>query len=105
MKIKYLLCVLVLLCVTGCSSDSKSSPESLEYEEDIRNEGRTEVIMSIRDGARSDYTYYVDAEQLEDIIRNCYGDDGVDMILFHPDVEMYSAEDIVGNAIENAGLE
>lgn len=100
---------LISLCscaIIGCSLSSNAL-DRYEADQIVYINGQEDAVLAIREGAQSDYTHYVDADVLEEIIRRHFGDDADDirdMILFHPDVEIYSATDIVDEAIDNSGL-
>ena len=93
--------MLSLFAVTGCGSNSPHTPESCPT---VYEEGKKEAISTIKREAQNDTRTYVDAQVLEEIILNNYGEDTRDAILFDPDVEFYTAGEMIDGFIEDSGV-
>ena len=96
-----LLLSLTLLALSSCSPRSHEA----EYEKQAKyfSEGQKDAVIRIQDIAESQYETYVKTEELIAILRVNYGstaDDIIDEIVFHPDLESYSAKQIVDEIID-----
>ena len=96
-KIVFIISLLLVLFIAGCQMgvDEYSTTEAYI-------DGQKDAIYQI-EGSISSKTY-VDFDIIEEIILNQYDDDTRDMILYHPDVEIYTEREIVGGLIDGVEL-
>lgn len=99
---KLILILVILLAMSMCACSSTEAIDDQMYEAEIQQEyyaaGMQEAFAQIRSAARSDFTIYIDSEQLEDVLKDYFGDEADEIrdCLFS-ELEGYSASDILNN--------
>ena len=61
--------------------------------------GQEDMLLQLEDVTQYDHRNYIDVDALEDVIRSYFdgptGDELVDALIYHPDIKLYEASDIL----------
>ena len=111
MKKTILLCLMVIIVAAMCACDSEPSRFAYYDDEEIYELGyeegykagaeyAIEYLLENADG----YTQYMDVEDIEDSMRDYYGDEAEemrDLVVYNPDYERYSFKELLEELINN----